>query len=417
MNTENLSESQLQVKFITKQEIYAVPDVPFSVPVNINIKSLNKLLNELLKENNSNIIKSIDFDFIVLGELLRVSLVEHLEERNQSTEATIEIEYVERTQAPEPQDALLHDDWVSSIQVADKWILTGCYDNTINIWSIKGKHQAASNKHTNCVRSVSWLKKGDPTKGFVSVSHDLTAILWNWEVGTNDIQEHAILKGHERGIDTVSVSPDGTRLATGGWDTHLKIWNASLETDNDEPPSKKTKGTFVRTPLVTVKGHKETISGSMWSDDKTICTSSMDHTIKFWDAEMSSIKSEIVGQKAFLSLSWSPLNNMVLASSADRHIRLYDPRSIEGSICKSTYTSHTLWVPTVTWSQYSEHLFMSGSYDKNVKLWDTRSPKAPLFDLSGHDGKVLCVDWSNNQYLVSGGTDNNVNIFKNNNYN
>lgn len=33
------------------------------------------------------------------------------------------------------------------------------------------------------------------------------------------------------------------------------------------------------------------------------------------------------GNKAFFDVNWSPLSNSVLTASADRHIRLYDPRS------------------------------------------------------------------------------------------
>lgn len=56
---------------------------------------------------------------------------------------------------------------------------------------------------------------------------------------------------------------------------------------------------------------------------------------------------------------------------------------------------------------------MSGGYDASVKLWDTRSSKAPLYNLQGHQGQVLTVDWSNSKYLVSGGSDNSMHIFKN----
>lgn len=108
----------------------------------------------------------------------------------------------------------------------------------------------------------------------------------------------------------------------------------------------------------------------------------------------------------------------------------------EGAVCKSMFTSHTQWVQAVRWSTTQDHLFMSGAYDNNVKLWDTRrcvlvfnhsnnknkkkkinfniysSPKAPLFDLTGHEDKVLSCNWSNPKYLVSGGADNTVRIFK-----
>lgn len=41
----------------------------------------------------------------------------------------------------------------------------------------------------------------------------------------------------------------------------------------------------------------------------------------------------VSGNKAFFDVDWSPLNNSILAASADRHIRLYDPRSTGTFIC------------------------------------------------------------------------------------
>lgn len=79
---------------------------------------------------------------------------------------------------------------------------------------------------------------------------------------------------------------------------------------------------------------------------------------------------------------------------------------------KSTFFGHTQWISSVKWSKSEEFLFISGSYDNAVKLWDYRSPKAPLFDLIGHEDKVMAVDWSNPKYMISGGSDNSVRIFK-----
>lgn len=409
------SEAQLQIRFITKQEQYAVADVPFSVPANIECPALDTLVNELIKENRSDEWKHVEFDFLVCGEFLRVPLLEHLQERSVSTEVTVDVEYVERHPSPEPQDCLMHDDWVSAVHATDKWILTGCYDNTINIWTVKGKHKLAIQDHTALVKSVAWIHIDETSGSFVSASHDQTAMLWHWDVQSNKAECRQVCRGHERGVDCVAVSPNGDTLATGSWDTMLKLWSASMEdTSEGEPISKRMRGDHgkVRTPLHTLKGHKEDISSVVWTANDTVCTASMDHTIKLWDAELCGIRSEIVGNKSFFHADHSPLNKLLITASADRHVRLYDPRSQEGSVVKSTFTSHSKWVQTARWSKTDEHLFISGSHDHQVKLWDTRSPKAPLFDLSGHERQVLCADWSNPKYMISGGADNTVHIFK-----
>lgn len=41
-------------------------------------------------------------------------------------------------------------------------------------------------------------------------------------------------------------------------------------------------------------------------------------------------------------------------------------------VVRSTYSSHGGWVVSVAWSPTTEHEFISGSYDKVLKLWDIR---------------------------------------------
>jgi len=183
--------------------------------------------------------------------------------------------------------------------------------------------------------------------------------------------------------------------------------NGSTEKD-----SKSENKSLTKTPLMTLPGHKEAISDVVYNDSNEIFSASMDHTIKLWDSELGGLKSEIAGNKSFFSLSWSPLNRNIITSSADRHIRLYDPRSTEGSLVKATFTSHKGWVSSVRWSTTEEHMFISGGYDDIVKLWDSRSPKAPLYDMLGHKDKVLCIDWSNPKVMVSGSSDNTLKVFK-----
>lgn len=405
-------EGQVQIHFTTKQQQYAIPDTPYSIAANISTDELNTLVNSLLKETG--FLKNVDFDFLVLGEFLRNRLGGHLKERGVSFEDTIEIEYVERFPSPEPQDCLLHDDWVSAVHTRNNWILTGCYDHSINIWTTKGKHTLTVPGHLAPVKAVSWISLNDQNGVFVSASQDQTAMIWEWNIEQNSVQCMYVCKGHERGIDSVDVSPSGKLFATGSWDTLLKVWSADPHGTEDESSSKRarTAQAQTRTPVLTLQGHREAVSGVQWLNEQSLLTSSWDHTLKIWDLAMEGVKSEISGNKSFFDISYSQLNGLIITASADKNLRLYDPRSNQGTVVKNTFLGHTQWIQTVCWSTTDEHLFISGSYDNQVKLWDVRSSKAPLYDLIGHEDKVHDCDWSNPKYMVSGGSDNTVRVFK-----
>uniref|UniRef100_A0A8D8WHQ6 Ribosome biogenesis protein WDR12 homolog n=1 Tax=Cacopsylla melanoneura TaxID=428564 RepID=A0A8D8WHQ6_9HEMI len=416
--------SEVQVKFFTKQEKFAVPDTVFAVQGNLAVPGLNSLINEILKEvSNDDEYKPVQFDFLVAGELLRTTITSFLESKGVSCENVIDVEYLESTPTPSPLDCILHDDWVAAIDFYKDWILTGSYDHSIHIWTRRGEHKLNIPGHGGPVKGVAWLYNDGTDAAFISVSTDQTAMLWEWKIESNSIECIHVCRGHERGLEAVTVSENRQQFATGGWDTLLKIWSADVskhrgeENEGEEgTTSKKRKKEYSsassRTPLITLKGHKEAISAVQWIATDEILTSSWDHTLKLWDAELGGMKSEIVGNKSFFDVHYSPLSKLIITASADKQIRLYDPRVRDGAIVQSTFSSHKEWVQSVRWSPIDSQLFTSASFDNTVKLWDLRSSKVALFDMLGHEDKVMCVNWSDYRYIMSGGQDNSVRIFK-----
>ena len=85
-----------------------------------------------------------------------------------------------------------------------------------------------------------------------------------------------------------------------------------------------------------------------------------------------------------------------------------------GLIVKSAYSSHQGWVSSVDWCKGNDQMFVSGSHDSLLKIWDVRACKTPLFDLRGHSDQVLAVSWQEPAIIVSGGADNDMKIFKSN---
>lgn len=417
------SGSHVQVKLFTKQSQYSVPDAPFSVPDNVGPKELNSLVNSLLKESTTFISSLIEFDFLINGEFLKVPLQQRIQEKNIPAETVIEIEYIERNPAPQPEDSLIHNDWVSCLEGNLQYILSGCYDNTIHLWTTKGESLTIIPGHSAPVKCVSWidLTEENPVGQFVSGSHDQTLLLWQWHRDTNEVDCICVCRGHAASVDCVSVDKTGKRFCSGSWDSLLKLWSTDSDStcvipENEERPLKKKKTDAPkipsRVPLLTLSGHTEGVSSVSWLDDSTLCSASWDHTIKLWDMEQAQVKSSIQGSKVFLDLSFSPLNQLIVTGSADRHVRLWDHRTSEGAIVKCSFTSHRGWVSGVAWSPSNSNTFISGSYDMIVKLWDVRSPKAPLYNLTGHDDKILAVDWSVPDLLLSGGADNHLKIFQ-----
>lgn len=59
-----------------------------------------------------------------------------------------------------------------------------------------------------------------------SGSQDQSIRVWDWNIIEGTTSCLQIGRGHERSVECLSVSPDSTRFATGGWDAMLKIWSS-----------------------------------------------------------------------------------------------------------------------------------------------------------------------------------------------
>lgn len=137
------------------------------------------------------------------------------------------------------------------------------------------------------------------------------------------------------------------------------------------------------------------------------------------------------------AIDHSPAAGLVVTAHTDKLLRLWDPRTSEGQVMKSTLSSHSSWVACVSWHPSSSVHVLSGSVDKTACLWDVRRPalshrlhcvtgdcalltimvqvrsRFAMFTLSQHTHEVSAVDWSSDgSQFATGSKDGHVRCFK-----
>ncbi len=194
-------------------------------------------------------------------------------------------------------------------------------------------------------------------------------------------------------VHSISFSPDGKTIATGGinWGSgDLLLWDVATQTKIGAPINTASVNSIVFSP-----------------DGKTIATG--DYIVQLWDvATQTEISRHWEHIGSVKSVSFSPDGRtLASAGSIDGTIRLWDVDTwTEVAILRG----HTGWVNSVSFSPDGKTI-VSGSNDRTVRLWDVAT-QTEIGTLEGHTEKVNSVVFSpDGKTIVSGSNDTTVRLW------
>jgi WD40 repeat protein len=278
------------------------------------------------------------------------------------------------------------------------------------------------------------------------------------------------LDDFSQGIHAVAFSPDGQRIATGGLDGVVKVWQVNgqelftltghsdriwsldFSPDGDLLASGSADGTIkLWRPdgalLRTLEGHAWGIWSVRFSPDgDRIASAGLDGKVNLWQRDGTLLQS-FTEEAAMLGVAFSPDGQILASGGNDGVIKL---RRLDGTVLATfpktetaiqrltfspdgellvaakdngdielwqlngtlimTLTGHTNVADDVIFSPDGQTL-VSASRDGTVKLW--RRDGALLLTLAAHDGEVRGVAFSpDGQTLVSASVDNTVRLWR-----
>ena len=265
------------------------------------------------------------------------------------------------------------------------------------------------------------------------------------------ISHEVVLTAHSKTVTAVSIDPGGGRLATGGADYMLRLYDfggmdrshkpfrelmpvegqpihaiafspngdrfivatghaKARVFDREGAPIVTTiKGDPYITDMVNTKGHTAGLTGCAWhpTNRENVMTSSHDGSIRFWDlahgkavfnelccGDVIKLRSTHKQRVAVTASTLSPDGRFIVGAGDDGSLQLFNVRGAGHKYVRADAAVTSAHAPgdttAVVLSADGLHLASRNAADSTVKIWDVRK----LSGKDGHLGIIRGIDTS-----------------------
>ena len=440
-------KKEIEIKFVSDlSREYQINQSVFHLPLTMNVNKLNELINKLLNLSPNKIFSFFIGDIKLLG-----SLNDFVNENNITTEQQIEIYYMFEIPEPEKSNTIKEDEWIKKISILNEMnynpskhneYIVGLFNGEVSFYNGNNNNKIYSLKNCNNVdedalallTDIKYFKRKESENKILI--RTLRNSLNTFEIYDIDSlkQNQTLLFSNEKINDEyfncIDINPLNYNIfAMGGTMDNkgiIQIFNLpenlSLNETKKTPNKKKRKiNSTILNPTYTFNEvHYSQCNHITFLDGEYLVTGGDDYNINIYNIITNNLFMTLNTFYKDISSICKLSNKTFLIGYQDGTIKFYDINDSnlnknKASLIFKDNEAYCGFISDISLCNDKENhpnTFVTSNYDSNIKVWDIRGGKLPLYKVNtGETEKNFSVLFNGIDTIISGGDGSLINIY------